>query len=118
MFVDLHCHSFAAPSGAGIVVREWFRLDLGDFRKLQVLVLSLVWKGFLPCVKLHKLLIFVVALKVLLGLVDLFKFNVGQAELLFDFVFVSARVEQEVKMFYQCLSGCFCLMMQAPFLFD
>lgn len=35
LFTDPHCHSPAPPSGSGIVVREWFRLDLGDFTKLQ-----------------------------------------------------------------------------------
>lgn len=88
MFIDLHCHNSATPDSSGpwVTVKEWFRLDLSDFIKLQLLVLPLVWKAFLHCVKCHKLLIFVVALKALLGLVDLFELNVGQAEPVFGTV--------------------------------
>lgn len=94
MFIELHCHSSAPPFGSWVVVKEWFGLDLGDFTKLQVVVLSLVWEGSLHCVKLHKLLIFVVALKALLRLVDLFRFSVGQAELLFDIVWSRVCLRQ------------------------
>lgn len=73
LFVALHCHSSAPPGSSWITLREGLRLGLGDSAELQVLVVSLVWQGLLHRVKLHKLLIFVVALKALLRLVDLFQ---------------------------------------------